>query len=414
MLHFDQLPAAALAQRFGTPLYVYEEQTIRQAYRRLRAAFAFTDLRLHYAMKANANPWILRLLLEEGAHIDAVSAGEVHLALAAGCPAHRILYTQSAASDADMAFALQRGVLVNAESLSQLARLGSLAPGSRVCVRLNIYLGGGHHSHVITGGPDSKFGIDWEQWPQVQELLTAKGLRLVGLHCHIGSGIRDASLLAHAVSHLFHTARNFGPLEFLDFGGGLGVPYRDEEGPLDLAHFASLMEEKYRAFCQDTGTSPAIALEPGRFLVATAGNLLCRVTSVKQERKHLFVGTDTGFNHLVRPAFYGSFHRIDAVTPRPGELRPTVVTGNLCEGGDLFTRDEHGPLPRLLPPLQEGDLLVLREAGAYGFAMSSRYNSVPLPAEVLVDGNQAKLIRRRETLEDLLTTVPTALAPETL
>ena len=406
MLTLGGAAADRLAAEYGTPLYVYDEECIRTAFTALRQAFAVPDLRIHFATKANSNPWILRLLRQLGAWADVVSPGEILLARTAGFPPERLLYNGNSASDAELRTALDQGVRINVESLSQLRRLAAMAPGTAISIRFNIYVGGGHHSHVITGGPESKFGIDWEQAAEAQRVAGAGGLRVAGVHCHIGSGVLQAERFVQAVTNLLVTARRFPALEQVNFGGGIGIPYRRGERPLDLERLGSLLTGAYDAFCAEYGARPALCLEPGRFLIARAGTLLCRVTAVNQARKYRFAGTDSGFNHLVRPAMYGSYHHLEPVAPRSGPPRPTVVTGNICESGDVFTRGEAGIEPRPLPPLQEGDLLAIRDAGAYGFAMASRYNSFPLPAEVLVDAGRARLIRRRDALAQLLENVP--------
>ena len=406
MLNLGGVSAAALADRYGTPLYVYEAHRIRDAYATLQRAFAVQDLRIHFATKANSNPWILRILAQAGAWADVVSPGEILLARRAGFPARRMLYNGNSASDAELREAVDQGVRINVESLSQLRRLGALAPGVAISIRFNIYVGGGHHSHVITGGPESKFGIDWEQADEARAVAAQGRLRVAGVHCHIGSGVLEAERFVQAVSNLLTVARRFPGLEQVNFGGGIGIPYRPEEQELAVDRLGALLTAEYERFCAQYGGQPALCLEPGRFLVARAGTLLCRVTAVNQARKYLFAGTDTGFNHLIRPAMYGAYHRIEAAEPRAGAPQPTVVTGNICESGDVFTRGEHGIEPRLLPPLREGDLIAIRDTGAYGFSMASRYNSFPLPAEVLVCDGAATLIRRRDSLRQLLTNVP--------
>ena len=412
MLEFGGLPATTLANQYGSPLYVYEAARIRDAFHTLARAFAVDDLRIHFAAKANTNPWILRILRQAGAWADVVSPGEILMARTAGYPPERLLYNGNSASDAEMRSALDQGVRINVESLSQLRRLAALAPGTAISIRFNIYVGGGHHSHVITGGPESKFGIDWEQAGEAQAVAAAGGLRVAGVHCHIGSGVLQAERFVQAVTNLLTVARRFPALEQVNFGGGIGIPYRQEEPELAVDRLGALLTAEYERFCAEYGARPALCLEPGRFLVARAGTLLCRVTAVNQARKYLFAGTDSGFNHLIRPAMYGAYHAIEAVTPRAGAARPTVLTGNICESGDVFTRGEEGIEPRDLPPLQEGDLVAIRDTGAYGFAMASRYNSFPLPAEVLVEDGRGTLIRRRDTLDQLLTNVPPLPAEE--
>ena len=412
MLRLGGLPAATLVNQYGSPLYVYEAARIRGAFDTLARAFAVEDLRIHFATKANSNPWILRLLRQAGAWADVVSPGEILMARTAGFPPRRLLYNGNSASDAEMRTAVDQGVRINVESLSQLRRLGELAPGTAISIRFNIYVGGGHHSHVITGGPESKFGIDWEQAGEAQAVAAAGSLRVAGVHCHIGSGVLEAERFVQAVTNLLTVARRFPGLEQVNFGGGIGIPYRREQQELAVDRLGALLTAEYERFCAEYGARPALCLEPGRFLVARSGTLLCRVTAVNQARKYLFVGTDSGFNHLVRPAMYGSYHEIEPVQPRSGAARPTVLTGNICESGDVFTRDEEGIEPRDLPPLQEGDLVALRDAGAYGFSMASRYNSFPLPAEVLVEDGRGTLIRRRDTLDQLLSNVPPLPAEE--
>jgi len=411
MLELGGVPAASLAERYGTPLYVYEEARIRAAFDTLARAFAVDDLRIHFATKANSNPWILRILRQAGAWADVVSPGEILLARRAGFPAERLLYNGNSASDAELRTAVEQGVRVNVESMSQLRRLAKLAPGSAISIRFNIDVGGGHHSHVITGGPESKFGIDWEQAEQARS-AAAGTLRVAGVHCHIGSGVLQAERFVQAVTNLLTVARRFPDLEQVNFGGGIGIPYRADQPELAVDRLGALLTAEYERFCAEYGSRPALCLEPGRFLVARAGTLLCRVTAVNQARKYLFAGTDSGFNHLIRPAMYGAYHHIEAAAPREGAPRDTVLTGNICESGDVFTRGEEGIEPRSLPPLQEGDLVAIRDAGAYGFAMASRYNSFPLPAEVLVDAGAARLIRRRDTLEQLLLNIPPLPAEE--
>ena len=406
MLNLGGVSAASLAERYGTPLYVYEAGRIRDAYATLRRAFEVPDLRIHYATKANSNPWILRILAREGAWADVVSPGEILMARTAGFPARRLLYNGNSASDAELREAVEQGVRINVESLSQLRRLGTVAPGVAISIRFNIYVGGGHHSHVITGGPESKFGIDWEMADEARSLAAAGRLRIAGVHCHIGSGVLQAERFVEAVTNLLTVARRFPDLETVNFGGGIGIPYRRGDRELAVDRLGALLTAEYDRFCTAYGARPALCLEPGRFLVARSGTLLCRVTAVNQARKYLFAGTDSGFNHLVRPAMYGSYHHVEPVEPRAGEPRETVLTGNICESGDVFTRDEDGIVPRALPPLDEGDLVAIRDAGAYGFAMASRYNSFPLPAEVLVEDGADILIRRRDKLPQLLDNIP--------
>lgn len=407
MIKFDEIGVDELAKQYGTPLYIYRENAIRESFQSLKNAFPEIRTRIHYAVKANSNPWILKILREEGAWADVVSPGEIYLALYAGFPVERLLFTQNSVSDEEMKFALEKKVRINVESISQLKRLKKLAPGTDISIRFNIYVGAGHHSHVITGGPESKFGIDWDKTDEVKEIISNGSLNLKGIHCHIGSGILDAEMFVFAVKNLLKTAKKFPDLEFIDFGGGIGIPYKaHEQKPIQVKALAEKLIKEYRNFCIEYGKEPDLALEPGRYLVAQSGSLLCRVTSIKKSRKYTFIGTNTGFNHLIRPAFYGSYHEIEPALKREGNRIKAVITGNLCESGDVFTRNEDGIEPRLFTPIEEGDLLIIQNVGAYGFSMASHYNSFPLPAEVLIKGKESKLIRKRETLEELKKNVP--------
>lgn len=406
MLKLENLSAESLANKYGTPVYVYEETAIKDSFRKLHKAFPVKDLRIHFATKANTNPWILRILEREGAWADVVSPGEIKLAKLSGFPVNRMLYNGNSASEQEIKLALKEGVRINVESLSQLNYISKNAPETEISIRFNIFVGGGHHSHVITGGPESKFGIDWERVKDVRTIANRGKIKIVGLHCHIGSGVLDAQLFVNAVSNLLSVAKNFPKLQVVNFGGGIGIPYRKEEPPIKLNDLGELLVSEYEKFCSEYDRIPAIALEPGRFLVAKSGTLICQVTSINQGRKYLFVGTNTGFNHLIRPAMYGSYHHIEAVNPRSGDKFETVITGNICESGDVFTRNEEGIVPRELPLLKIGDYLAIRDAGAYGFSMASRYNSFPLPAELLLNSGNVQVIRHRENLSQLVANVP--------
>ncbi|MGQ9628782.1 MAG: diaminopimelate decarboxylase [bacterium] len=389
--------ASDLAERFGTPLYVMEEAVIRERFRNLAGAIRYPKLRIHYACKANTNISVLRVLMEEGSYIDAVSPGEIFLALEAGFAPDRILFTGNNVTDREMLYALGRGVPINVDSLSQLRRYGKLNPGGTASVRINPDIGAGHHDHTITGGPRSKFGIYFDQVDRIKEIAREFRLKIRGVHMHIGSGILDPEPFLLGMRTLLKTAEEFDDLEFVDFGGGIGVPYRPEEKPLNLEDFGGRVGELFGEWCRGYGKDLILAVEPGRYLVAEAGTLLARVNTVKITPHRRFVGTDSGFNHLVRPTMYGSYHPI-LVANKANEANTvaTDVCGNICESGDLFARD------RMLPEIEEGDLIAILNAGAYGFSMASNYNSRPRPAEVMVDGGRPRLIRERETLEDLL------------
>jgi diaminopimelate decarboxylase len=398
-LCLGEIDAESLAREYGTPLYVYEEEVIRSRFADLLKAIPYPALRIHYACKANSNIEILKLLRSLGANAETVSRGEILLAFKAGFAPHQILHTCSNISADELRFVIDSGVVVNLDSLGQLRHYGDwysaphqrgCSPGAAVSIRINGGIGAGYHPHVITGGPDSKFGIDVSQLDEAKALAEKVHLRNVGVHQHIGSNVLDAALLVEAMKTALDSAATFKGLEFVDLGGGLGVPYRPDEKPLDVRQFGALAAELFDLFCRRYGKKLSMVLEPGRYLVAEAGTLVATVTDVKRTPFHTFVGVDTGFNHLVRPAMYGSYHPILNASRVDGQAEVVCVAGNLCEAGDLLARD------RAITECREGDTIAILNAGAYGFSMSSNYNARPRPAEVMVCGGRARVIRPRE------------------
>ncbi len=401
------IDAAALLARFGSPLYVYDLTTVRARARALKNAVSYTPFQPLYAIKANPCPAVAHAIIAEGFGIDAVSPGEVALALRLGVAPRLVQYTENNMTDAEQAEALAQGVMITAGSLDRLERLERAGAGE-VSVRFNPDVGDGAHEKICTGGPLSKFGVHWSQVDDVLAIERRAGVRVVGCHMHIGSGFLDATAFVLAMDVILRVAERLPHLAFIDFGGGLGIPYRADQQPIDLAlvgaEASRLMREftaRYGRLLQ-SGRTVEMRLEPGRFLVAESGTLLTTVTSVKANPStptavgRTYVGCDTGFNHLVRPTMYGAYHRIDNLT-RPDAAPATVdIVGNICESGDVFARDRTLPQPHL------GDVLAIRDAGAYGFAMASSYNLRPLPAEVVLDGGEARLVRERQTVAQLL------------
>lgn len=393
-----------IAEIFGTPVYVYEEKRILGALRKLRESINVNGITcgILYAMKANSNLEILKILLNNGIDgVDAVSPGEIALALKAGFAPNRILFTGNNLTDEEIDFTIERKVYLNIDSLSCLKKVGQKYPGSEICIRINSSIGAGHHSHCITGGSKSKFGIWHTKTREAKQIAKRYGLKIVGLHQHIGSQILEVEVFLKAIDALLKIAKDFPNLNFLDFGGGLGVPYRPEENPLDVEKLGKEMLRRFRNFCQIYDQRNAtLNLEPGRYLVAKAGYLLVRVNTVKRGPNGLiFAGVDSGFNHLIQPAMYGSYHEIDNISNSNGPKEKVDVVGNLCESGDKFATQ------RKISHIREGDLLVIKNAGAYGFSMSSNYNLRPKPAEVLVESDGSlRLIRPRETLDNILAT----------
>ncbi len=402
-LYIGEIEAEELVKKYGSPLYVYEEETIRQRFRELKEAIPCKNLKIFYACKANTNPEIMKTLREEGSCVDAISPGEMMIALKAGFKPEQILFTSTSVKDEEMRLAIEKKILVNCDSLSQLERYGRINPNSKVCVRINPDVGAGHHGHVITGGADSKFGIYYDKVPEIKAIAKKYSLKIIGIHQHIGSGILEQDKFIQAMGMLLKTAKQFENLEFVDFGGGLGIPYKPEQKRLDIKGLGKRIAETFTAFCREYGKELMLYIEPGRYPVAEAGFLLCTVNTIKETPKHKFAGVDTGFNHLVRPAMYGSYHSIiNASNVESAKKQKIAIAGNVCESGDVFTRDEHGILDREMPEIKEGDVLAILNAGAYGYSMSSNYNSRQKPAEVLVKGKVSRVIRKMETFEHMM------------
>lgn len=374
-----------IVKKYGSPVYAYDGDLIRM---RCRALFAdFPGIDFSYACKANTNPEIVRLIAKEGFAIETVSPGEIAVARAAGVPASRITYTCGSITGEELVSVIRLGIRVHLDSLRQVEIVGKHFPGSEISVRLNQGIGAGAHPHVITGGPGSKFGIDIAHIPQLLKLAKKYRLRTTGLHQHIGSNILDARVFVRAMEVLCNTALQFPDLEHMDFGGGFGVPYKPQEKPLDLALLGKKTAATLAKFAKRYGRTPAFSFEPGRFLVAEAGNLLVTVVDIKRNPTKTFIGVDSGLNHLIRPAMYGSYHEIlNATHPRAKKEKVTVA-GNMCESGDVFAKD------RPLAAPAYGDTLVIKNAGAYGYVMASRYNLRDLPKEILVSNKKAKIIR---------------------
>lgn len=389
-----------IAQTYGTPTYVYDKQVIINQYQKLVKNIKYTPLKIYYACKANTNVNILHIFKNAGCGIDCVSPGEVFLAQKAGFDPSNILLTGNNLTPSEIEYCISRNVLMTADSLSQLKTYGKMNPGSDVCVRINPSLGAGHHKHVITGGLQSKFGIYYTYVDAIKKVLTQYDLRLAGIHMHIGSGILEPYLLLKGIESLLKVASQFPDLDFINIGGGLGVPYEPEESEVPINQFGEKVSDRIVEWV-DNQYEITLILEPGRFLVAESGALLTTVTAVKENPKYTFVGVDTGFNHFMRPALYNAYHEIvkinsDSDNNSDPAVKEVTICGNICESADIFARN------RPLPPIKEGDLLAILNAGAYGFSMASQYNSRPLPAEVLVDGTTITQIRKRGTFEDLL------------
>lgn len=396
-----------LAKEYGTPLYVIDENRIRDNYNRLYDSFSskYSNFKMFYATKANTNLSVMKILNDEGSGIDAVSPGEIYTALKTGFEPEDIIFTGNNVTNEELEYANKSGVTINLDSISALERLAKLPEtrGKRISFRVNPMVGAGHHEHCITGGPKSKFGIKEEEVCEVYQKAIDLGFNPIGIHTHIGSEILESEPFMLAVEKMMDIAgkvhKEVGVnFEFIDFGGGFGIPYTPEEEVLDLETFTTdiinLFKEKLDEYDLE---DIQMRVEPGRFIVGDASILLTRVNTIKESYRK-FAGVDCGFNTLLRPTMYGSYHHIVVANKMDQEnVEEIDIAGNVCESGDLFARD------RPLPKLEEGDLLAILNAGAYSFSMSSQYNSRLKPAEILVKDDEVDIIRRREEFDDLFT-----------
>lgn len=396
-----------LLAEFGCPVWVYDAQIVRE---KIAALHQFDVVR--FAQKACSNIHILRLMREQGVKVDSVSLGEIERALAAGfdpkTDPDAIVFTADLIDDATLARVHELQIPVNAGSVDMLEQLGQVSPGHRVWLRVNPGFGHGHSQKTNTGGENSKHGIWYADMPAALEVLQRYNLKLVGIHMHIGSGV-DYGHLEQVCGAMVRQVIDFGQdLEAISAGGGLSIPYREGEEAIDTDHYYGLWSAARDNVAAHLGHPVKLEIEPGRFLVAESGVLVAQVRSVKEMGSRHFVLIDAGFNDLMRPSMYGSYHHISALAADGRDLTnapriDTVVAGPLCESGDVFTQQEGGKVEtRALPDVKPGDYLVLHDTGAYGASMSSNYNSRPLLPEVLFDNGKARLIRRRQTIQELL------------
>ncbi|MCL2356175.1 MAG: diaminopimelate decarboxylase [Defluviitaleaceae bacterium] len=395
-----------LVKTFGSPLYVYNERILRERCAEMVGFSSYPKFVVNYAVKTNSNLSLLKIIREEGLHTDISSEGEAVAAMAAGFLPKEMLFTLNGVGAAELEFAAKIGATISVDSLSQLETLGKVAAGGRIFLRFNSGVGGGHHEKVITGGDGTKFGIMPQYIPQVKELLAKYDLKLIGINHHIGSQNPGEAYLA-GVRALLELARQFDDLEYIDFGGGFATPYHKQSGekPLDLRAIGAAADELFFDFAKSYGKELTYVIEPGRYVVAESAVLLGTVHSIKNCGSQKYAGTDLGFSVFKRPTVYDAHHDIEIYRggARPLHLTETApperinIVGNQCETGDYIARD------RDLPPLREGDILGVTDAGAYGYSMACRYNHRARPAEVLITiAGDAKLIRRRDTYEEML------------
>lgn len=388
--------ALGLAEQFGSPLYVYDAQIMRDKYKRMTDAFSGTRLKINYACKALTNINVLKLFKEMGSGLDTVSIQEVWLGLKAGFAPADIIYTPNCVSMEEISMAVDEGVRINIDNISILEQFGHKYGSSvPVCIRVNPHIMAGGNSKISVGHIDSKFGISIHQMRHVERVVKSMGIRIEGIHMHTGSDILDVDVFLAASEILLENAFRFSDLKYVDFGSGFKVAYKPGDMTTNIEDLGQRMTEKFNAFCKEYGRELEIHFEPGKFLVSESGYFLAKVNVIKQTTATVFAGIDSGLNHLIRPMFYDAYHHILNISNPVGISRVYTVVGYICET-DTFAWD------RAISEVREGDILCFLNAGAYGHVMSSNYNSRFRPAEVLVDNGEVKLIRKRETLDDLL------------
>ncbi|MCB0755129.1 MAG: diaminopimelate decarboxylase [Flavobacteriales bacterium] len=388
----------ALADEFGTPLFVYDADVMERQYHRLKNAFSDINLNIQYACKALNNQAVLKLFNSFGAGLDTVSIEEVKLGLMAGFEAEKIIYTPNGVSFEEIQEAVSLGVRVNIDNLVMLEKFGNTYGDKYpVCVRLNPHIVAGGNHKIQVGHIDSKFGISIHQMRHLTRIVEAYGIHVNGLHMHTGSDILDVGVFLKGTEILLEAAFHFKELEYVDFGSGFKVAYKPNDVSTNIEELGEQLGAQFKQFCKEYGRDLELAFEPGKFLVSESGTFLCKVNVVKQTTATVFAGVDSGFNHFIRPMFYDSYHHITNISNPDGPERIYTVVGYICET-DTFAWD------RKITEISEDDILAFHNAGAYVFAMSSNYNSRLRPAQVLVKNGKPYLISRKETIEDLLRT----------
>ncbi len=394
----DGVDVLGLVEQYDSPLYVYSAATMRRQFEKLNNAFPGVKLGLHYACKALTNLSVLKYMKKLGAGLDAVSIQEVWLALRAGYDPAQILYTPNGVSMEEIEMAISLGVKINIDNISVLEQFGARYGNTKpLCIRINPHIMAGGNHKISTGHIDSKFGISYYQLRHVLRVVKLYDIKVEGLHMHTGSDILDAEVFLRGAELLFEAAQDFKDLQYMDFGSGFKVAYKEDDNHIDIKSIGAKIAARFIEFCAQYGRELELWFEPGKFLVSESGYFLVKTNVVKQTTSTMFAGVDSGMNHLIRPMLYDAYHKITNVSNPAGIERIYAVVGYICET-DTFGWD------RKLNEVREGDILAFHNAGAYGFSMSSNYNSRFRPAEVFIIDGEAKLIRRRETLEDLLST----------
>ena len=385
-----------IAKDFESPVYVYDTEKIETQYKRLTSAFSkVKKLKLKYAVKALSNISVLKFLKTLGSGLDTVSIQEVRLGLKAGFSPDQIIFTPNGVSLEEIELAAKLGVQINIDNLSILEQFGTKYPKTPVCIRINPHVMAGGNTNISVGHIDSKFGISIHQIPLLLRIIENTKMNINGIHMHTGSDILDIDVFLYASEILFDTALNFKNLEFIDFGSGFKVPYKEGDIETNIEELGEKLSQRFNIFCKKYGKELTLTFEPGKFLVSEAGVFLVNVNVVKQTTSTVFAQVDSGFNHLIRPMLYGSQHEITNISNPDGRERFYSVVGYICETDTFATNIR-------INEISEGDILCFKNAGAYCFSMSSNYNSRYRPAEVLWHNKKAHLIRKRETFDDIM------------
>lgn len=386
----------SLTKKYESPLYVYEADKIISQYNRLTNAFSSVkNLKINYATKALSNISVLKLFNSLDAGLDTVSVQEVQLGLKAGFDPKDIIFTPNGVSLDEIEQAMDLGVQINIDNISILEQFGQKHPEVPVCIRMNPHVMAGGNKKISVGHIDSKFGISIHQLPHIHRVVENTGMLITGVHMHTGSDIYDIDAFLRATEILFNVAASFKNLEYIDFGSGFKVPYKEGDNQTDIEELGQKLSKRFNAFCKEFGRELTLMFEPGKFLVSEAGQFLVNVNVVKQTTSTVFASVDSGLNHLIRPMFYDSYHHIVNLSNTEGKKRFYTIVGYICETDTFGTN-------RQICEIKEGDILSFKNAGAYCYSMASNYNSRYRPAEVLVYKGKDYLIRERETIEDII------------
>jgi diaminopimelate decarboxylase len=399
---FGNTNPVQLTEKYKTPLFVYNENILRKSCRELKSLISYPNFTVNYSLKANSNLELIKIVRSEGLRVDAMSPGEIYINIMAGYKPEEILYISNNVDEDEFRYAINAGVKISVDSVSQLEMFGKINPGGRVAFRLNPGVGAGHHEKVTTAGRKTKFGIEMNSMPEVKRIIKEYNLKLIGINQHIGSLFMDSEAFLKSTGSILTIARQFEDLEFIDLGGGFGIPYnkQSDQPRLNLNELGGKLSDLIHSWVAEYGKDIEFKIEPGRYIVAESSILLGRVNAIKTNYSIKYIGTDLGFNVLIRPVMYDSHHDIEIYRENgtPSLIEETVnIVGNICETGDIIAKD------RKLPEIFERDILGVLDSGAYGYSMSSNYNSRLRPSEVLIgsDGNP-RIIRRRDTLDDLV------------